>query len=85
MTRDVSGIQYPPGLVQVIAARLHEAKIWENEEVRCESWFDSEIGGKAFLLDVMVAQGLLIRMWSKERGQFAYCASDTRGTSHFVI
>jgi hypothetical protein len=39
---------YPPGLVQVMAARLQEAKVWESDEVRCESWFDPKKGGHGF-------------------------------------
>jgi hypothetical protein len=31
-------VGYPLGLVQVVAARLREARIWETDEVRCESW-----------------------------------------------
>src|SRR5271165_3566622 len=30
-------LEYPLELVQVVGARLHEAKIWESDEVRCES------------------------------------------------
>ena len=35
---------YPVGLVQVMAARLYEAGIWESDVVRCESWFDPQQG-----------------------------------------
>jgi hypothetical protein len=38
-------VGYPLGLVQVVAARLQEARIWESDEVRCESWFAPEQGG----------------------------------------
>jgi hypothetical protein len=31
-------------LVQVIPARLYEAKIWEHDKVDCESWFDLKAG-----------------------------------------
>ena len=41
---------YPPALVQVVAARLYEARIWENDEVCCERWFDPQKGGIAFLV-----------------------------------
>jgi hypothetical protein len=30
---------YPPGLVQVVAARLYEGRTWENEEVRSDLCF----------------------------------------------
>jgi len=76
---------YPPGLVQVIAARLYEARIWEHDKVDCESWFDPEKGGIAFLLAVMVAQGELIRWWSEEEQQFTYRATDIRAVSQLAV
>lgn len=76
---------YPRGLVQVMAARLHEARVWESDEVRSEIWFDPQKGGMAFLLDLMVAEGQLIRRWSEEDKQFAYRESDIRAVSHFAI
>jgi len=60
-------LEYPLDLVRVIGARLHEAKIWENDEVHYESWSDPQKGGVAFLLDLMVAEGELIRKWSEEK------------------
>ncbi len=76
---------YAPGLVQVIAARLQEAKIWESDDVRCESWFDPEKGGVAFLLDLMVAEGKLIRGWSEEKKEYAYHEPDIGAVSHFAV
>jgi len=76
---------YPPGLVQVIAARLYEARIWEDDQVRSEPWFDPQKGGIAFLLDVLVAQGELIRGWSEEKKQFAYSAPDNRAGSQLAV
>ena len=71
---------YPPGLVQVMAGRLFEAKVWEGDEVRCERWFDPQKGAMDFMLDLMVAKGNLIRKWSEEEKQYAYCA-----VSHFAV
>src|SRR5277367_3549574 len=65
-------LEYPPDLVRVIGARLHEAKIWDNDEVHCESWSDPQKGAVALLLDLMVAEGRLIRKWSEEKKQYAY-------------
>jgi hypothetical protein len=81
--RRFSGI--PPGLVQVVAARLYEGRIWENEEVRSEAWFDPHNGGVAFIVDLMVAEGVLIRRWSEEDQQFAYRAADLPAVSHFAV
>jgi hypothetical protein len=78
-------VGYPRGLVRVIGARLQEAKIWESDEVRCESWFDPEKGAIAFMLDLMVAEGKLLRRWSEERKQYAYFAPDIMAVSQFAV
>ena len=83
--RIVTFLEYPPGLVQVMAARLQEAKIWESDEVRCESWFDPKKGALAFLLDLMVAEGKLIRAWSEEKRQYAYHEPDIWAVSHLAV
>ena len=76
---------YPTALVEVAAARLYEARIWENAEVRCEKWFDPEKGGLAFMLDLMIAEGTMIRRWSEEDQQFAYRAIDMLAMSRLAI
>lgn len=78
-------VGYPPGLVQVMAARLYEAGIWEGDEVRCETWFEPQVGGMALLLAVMVAEGKLIGRWSEEEKQFAYRAPDVRAVSQLAV
>jgi hypothetical protein len=83
--RVVTFLEYPPALVQAMAARLYEAKIWEGDEVYSEEWFDPEKGAVAFLLDIMVAEGKLIRNWSEERNQYAYREPENRAVSHFVV
>jgi hypothetical protein len=76
---------YPPGLVQVMAARLQEAKVWESDEVRCESWFDPKKGATAFMLDLMVAEGAIIRMWSEEKKQYSYYLPEFRAVPQFAV
>ena len=76
---------YPPGLVQVMAARLQEAKIWESDEVRCDSWFDPKKGAAAFLLDVMVAEGKFVRRWSHKKKDYVYRISDMGEVPHFAV
>jgi hypothetical protein len=78
-------LSYPPGLVQVMAARLYEGKIWKGDEVRCESWFDPQKGAVAFLLDLMVAEGKLIRAWSEEKKEYTYHEPAIRAGSHFAV
>lgn len=67
---------YSRRLVQGMGARLHEAKIWDGNEVRSDNWLDLEQGAMAFLLDMMVAEGKLIRRWSEARKQFAYRSAE---------
>jgi hypothetical protein len=83
--RIVTLLGYPRAFVQVIAARLHEAKVWEIDEVRCEEWFDPKKGGAAFLLDLMAAEGKLTRGWSEEKMQYAYQATDITILPQFAI
>jgi hypothetical protein len=71
--------------VQVIAVRLYQAKIWEGDEVRCERWFDPQKGGAAFLLDLLVAEGKLVRRWSEEKKDFVYNALDVPAVSHLAV
>jgi hypothetical protein len=78
-------LPYPGSRVQVIAARFHEAKCCEGDQVRCERWFDPQEGGAAFILDVLVANGQLIRKWSEEKKQCAYRKADIREASQFAI
>lgn len=78
-------VEYPPSLVQVMAARLYEAKIWESDEVRCESWFDPRMGAVAFGLDLMVTEGKLIRRWSEEMGEYEYGEPDALAVSRLVV
>jgi hypothetical protein len=78
-------LEYPLDLVRVIGARLHEAKIWEDDEVHYESWSDPQKGAVAFLLDLMVAEGELIRKWSGEKKQYAYHRADIREVSHLAV
>lgn len=73
------------GLVQVVAARLQEAKTWERDEVSCERWFDPKKGTLAFLLDLMVAEGKLIRAWSDDKKQYAYHEPDIWAVSHLSV
>lgn len=75
---------YPRSLVQVIAARLQEARIWEGEEVRCEGWFDPKDSGIALLLDLMVSEGRLVRHWSEEKNQYTYHVPDIRASSQLA-
>jgi len=72
-------------MVQAVAARLYKARIWEEDEVHSEKWFDPETGGVAFIADLMVTEGSLIRQWSEEKQQFAYRATDILPVSQLAV
>jgi hypothetical protein len=69
----------------VVAARLYEAGIWENDEVHSEPWFDPEKGGVAFMLDLMVAEGIMIRRWSEKEKQSAYRKAEIPAVPHLAV
>jgi hypothetical protein len=76
---------YRPGLVQLIATRLHETQIWESGEVRCERWFDPEKGAISFVLDQMVAAGKFVRRWSEEKNDFEYRIVEVQPSSRLTV
>jgi hypothetical protein len=78
-------LQYPRSLVQVISARLTEARIWDGDQVRSDGWRDPQNGGEPFLLDLMVAEGKVIGRWSEEKGQCTYHQPDVAAGSRFAI
>jgi hypothetical protein len=78
-------VGYPPALVQVIGSRLQEAKIWESDEVHSEEWFDPKKGAIAFMLDLSVAEGKMMRRWSQERKQYVYRGTEIMAVSHFAV
>ena len=75
---------YSPGLVQVTADRLHEAQIWESDEVRC-TLVRSGKGAISFLLDLMVAEGKFVRCWSEEKNDFAYRMVEAQPCSRLTV
>jgi hypothetical protein len=80
-----SFLGYPRCLVQVMGARLQEARIWEGDDVNCEEWFDPQKGAIAFMLDLKVAEGTMIRTWSQERKRYVYRESDVRAVSRLAV
>src|ERR1700692_1774194 len=76
---------YPRAFVQVIGARLQEAKIWESDEVHSVEWFDPKKGAISFMLDLSVAEGKWMRRVSQERKRYVYRETDIRALSHFAV
>jgi hypothetical protein len=76
---------YPVSLVQVIATRLTEARIWEGYEIHCERWYDPQHGRVSFIIDVMIATGHIIRVWMEEKNQHGYPFGRHLEASQFAI
>jgi hypothetical protein len=83
--RIVTFLGYPRGFVQAIGARLQEAKIWEHDQVHCGGWFDPKKGAIAFMLDLGVAEGKMMRRWSQEQNKYVYYATGISAVPHFVV
>lgn len=51
------------------------AELWTETDVFCDHWFGE--GNKASMtvicLDVMIAQGLVVRKWRGAEGDYRYC------------
>jgi hypothetical protein len=71
--------------VQVIAARLIKSGIWAGDEVSSEPWLDPQKGGVAFMMDLLIAKGKVIRKWSEEKKQYVYRKADIQEVSQFAI
>src|SRR5664279_2519818 len=65
---------YRAGFVQVIAARLIEARVWDNDEVSAEPWLDPLKGDVSFMLDLRKKRGNAIitcpNSWPFHTSQF---------------
>jgi hypothetical protein len=83
--RIVTFLEYPRSFVQVITARLLEARVWESDQVHCKLWFHPKKGGLNFMLDWMVAEGKLTRSWSEVKKQYEYRSTDVKILSQFVV
>ena len=68
----------PRDFVEAIRQRMLRAELWTEVDVFYSHWFGA---GKMmhldrFSLDVMVAEGLLLRQWDEGAGRYRYCATD---------
>lgn len=77
----------PLGYISEIHRRMILAELWSEEDVCCEHWFASQqkFRAAAFWLDVLVAQGLVLRRWFEEEGQYRYRAEDSEPTQRMVL
>jgi hypothetical protein len=69
--------------VDTVAARLFESRLWMNDRVDYEHWLDPELGTIAFMMDVMVAEGQLVRTQNRsETGKYIYKSLIYEGGDH---
>jgi hypothetical protein len=66
----------PVSFIETIRQRMMSAELWTEEEVCCDHWYPSDQAfyTTAFFVDVLVAEGLVIRQWHEEQGDYLYCA-----------
>jgi len=67
----------PIEVVATIRERMIRAELWTELDVNCDHWFVAEdvVSSTAFWVDVLVAEGLLVRNWDEAEGDYRYCDS----------
>lgn len=70
---------YPVASIQIIGARLLEAKLWNGQHVDCKPWFEPHKGFYRLILDLSIAAGELSRVWSDERKDWLYRSIQASG------
>jgi hypothetical protein len=73
-TRLASFTGLPCSFITPIRRRMIQAELWSDSEVLCDEWFvaDGVLCRKCFWLDVLVANGLVKRIWDEEGGRYWY-------------
>lgn len=76
---DLTG--YAPESVHEVASRLRASGLWQNDVVDYQEWDDrTQIGYIHFVMDLGVAEGILMRTGQKRGGKYLYrslvCDSD---------
>jgi hypothetical protein len=68
----------PRAFVAAIRQRMTKAELWSEFDVHCDHWQPEEgkFDSVAFWLDALVAEGLVIRRWRDEVGDYWYCATE---------
>jgi hypothetical protein len=67
-------IDLPCEFVEAIRQRMIQAELWTEMGVLCDHWFGEgyTIFPVSFWMDVLIAQGKLLRRWTEEQGQYTY-------------
>jgi hypothetical protein len=68
----------PREFVAQIRQRMMKAHLWGELDVQCLHWFDSAgvFRPTYFWVDVLVAQGRILRRWVEEEGDYRYWAEE---------
>ena len=66
--------ELPPDFVETIRQRMIRAELWTDIDVFYDHWFGEGniVCTTAVWLDVLIAQGLVVRQWDEERGDYRY-------------
>jgi hypothetical protein len=64
----------PSSFIVPIRRRMIQAELWTDTDVHCDGWFERNgvLSLQCFWLDVMVARGLVLRIWNEEVDQYCY-------------
>jgi hypothetical protein len=64
----------PYELVATIRQRMVRAELWTEDEVCCDHWEAAAgvVSTCAFWADVLVAEGLVVRQWDPDSGDYRY-------------
>jgi len=64
----------PCSLIAPIRRRMIQAELWTDNEACLDHYFVAEglLCARCFWLDVLVAEGLVLRTWDEEEGQYCY-------------
>jgi len=71
---DTEFTQLPREFVQAIHQRMIPAELWTEIDVFCGHWFGegNTVSTTAICLDVLIAQGLVVRKWDEQEEDFRY-------------
>jgi hypothetical protein len=71
---DLTG--YGLDFVATIGRRMKAAELWTEVDVCCDHWFneDGQFCATAFWSDTLIAEGVVVREWSEEEGDYRYTA-----------
>lgn len=70
--------ELPRQFVSKIRQRMIRAQLWTEIDVACDHWYcsDGAFYTTRFWLDVLVAEGRVVRRWVEQEGQYRYWAEE---------